>query len=125
MVTEISITFDALEVDESLGSAEANGSSGVIGAAEHGGECTSPGSGGTQSAKAANANTNVKAMTPTSLFKVFMVFSFGWIVVASFSKRPRPNALQNGRLVLIGIQLTARPSRSKRLYHPNRKVTLI
>ncbi len=86
MVTEISITFDALEVDESLGSAEANGSSGVIGAAEHGGECTSPGSGGTQSAKAANANMNVKAMTPTSLFKVFMVFSFGWIVVASFSK---------------------------------------
>ena len=100
MVTEISITFDALEVDESLGSAEANGSSGVIGAAEHGGECTSPGSGGTQSAKAANANMNVKAMTPTSLCKVFMVFSFGWIVVASFSKQSRPNVLQNGRLDL-------------------------
>jgi len=97
VATETSIT---LEVDDSLGSAEATGSSGVICALEHGGECISPGSGGRQSAKAANANMNVKAMTPTSVFKVFMVFSFGWIVLASFSKRPRPNALQNGRLVL-------------------------
>ena len=63
MVTEISITFDVLEVDDSLGSAEATGSSGVICALEHGGELTSPGAGGTQSAKAANANMNVKAMT--------------------------------------------------------------
>ena len=99
MVTEISTT---LEVDESLGSDEATGLSGVICAPEHGGEFIIPGSGGTQSAKAANANTKVKAMTPTNLFKVFMVFSFGWIVFASFSKRPRPNALQKGRLVLIG-----------------------
>ena len=97
MVTEISIT---LEVDDSLGSAEAAGSSGVIWALEHGGDCISPGAGGTQSAKAANANTNVRAMTPISLFKVFMVFSFDWIVVASFSKRSRPSVLQNGRLVL-------------------------
>ena len=100
MATETSITFDTLEVDESPGSAEATGSSGVICAPEHGGLFTSPGFGGTQSARVANANSDVRAMTPTSLFKVFMVFSFGWIVVARFSKRPRPNALQNGRLVL-------------------------
>ena len=100
MVMETSITVGALEVDDALGSAEATGSSGVICAPEHGGDCISPGAGGTQSAKAANANMNVKTMTPTSIFKVFMVLSFGWIVVASFSKRSRPSVLQNGRLVL-------------------------
>jgi len=67
-----------LEVDDALGSAEATGSSGVICAAEQGGVAISPGAGGWQSAKAANARAKVKAMAAPSLFKVFMVFSFGW-----------------------------------------------
>ena len=101
MVAEISITFGALEMDDSLGSAEATGSSGVVCALEHGGEFISPGAGGRQSANAANAKANVRAMAAPSLFRVFMVFSFRlMIVVASFSKRPRPSVLQNRRLVL-------------------------
>ena len=65
-------------MDGPLGSAEATGSSGVIWALEHGGVLIMPGSGGKQSAKAANAKTNVKAMAAPNLFRVFMVFSFGW-----------------------------------------------
>ena len=74
MVKEISIT---LEVDDSLGSADVTGSSGVVWALEQGGVCIMPGSGGWQSASADNAKTNVRAMAAPNLFRVFMVFSFG------------------------------------------------
>ena len=119
MVTEISTT---LEVDESLGSAEATGSSGVVCALEHGGEFISPGAGGRQSANAANAKANVRAMAAPSLFRVFSPSVGLWLRVSLNDQGLA--SFRTGDWSLIGIQRTARPSRSKRLYHPNRKVTL-
>jgi hypothetical protein len=78
VVTEISITFEALEVGDSLGSAGATGSSGVIWALEQGGVSIMPGIGGWQSARADNAKANIRAMAAANVFRCFMVFSLGY-----------------------------------------------